>query len=104
MKYLLFQTFCKFQLLQQFLLLVAEAIVLLSTCALNESNTKITYLIQMWLLIITVNIVCNYSIVWAISLFVVALLQKELWILGQKIIYKLHRISNTLLLPSWLIH
>lgn len=34
--YLFVQTFCKFQLLQQFLLLVAEAVVLLRTRTLQK--------------------------------------------------------------------
>lgn len=36
--HLLVQTFCEFQLLQQFLVLVAETIVLLRTCAAEESR------------------------------------------------------------------
>lgn len=36
--HLLVQTFCKFQLLQQFLLLVAETVVLLRTCPAEESR------------------------------------------------------------------
>lgn len=38
MLYLFVQTFCKFQLLQQFLLLIAEPVVLLRTCALKKKT------------------------------------------------------------------
>lgn len=38
--YLFVQTFCKFQLLQQFLLLVAEAVVLLRTRTLKKQQPE----------------------------------------------------------------